>query len=184
MVQDDAALRPWLPVFERAGVPLQLHADMRSVQWGKLLINLNNPVNALSGLPLKAQLLERDYRRCFAALVEEAVGVLDAAGIAPAQLVALPARRLPALLRLPTWLFRMVAARMLRIDEHARSSMADDVSLGRRTEVDALCGEVVRLAEAQGMEAPRNRRMVELLDTWPAEPGRLAGKTLRRTIGA
>jgi 2-dehydropantoate 2-reductase len=182
--QDDAALRPWLPVFERAGVLLQLHPDMRAVQWGKLLINLNNPVNALSGLPLKAQLLERDYRRCFAALIEEAVGVLDAAGIAPAQLVTLPPRRLPVVLRLPTWLFRRVAARMLRIDEHARSSMADDLALGRRTEVDALCGEVLRLAQARGMDAPRNRRMVELLDTWPAAPGRLSGPDLRRAINA
>jgi 2-dehydropantoate 2-reductase len=87
-------------------------------------------------------------------------------------------------LRLPTWLFRRVAARMLRIDAQARSSMADDVALGRRTEVDALCGEVVRLAQTQGMEAPRNQRMVELLDTWPVAPGRMSGKDLRRAIGA
>ena len=44
---------PGLAVFERAGVPIDLHADMLSIQWGKLLLNLNNPVNALSGLPLR-----------------------------------------------------------------------------------------------------------------------------------
>jgi 2-dehydropantoate 2-reductase len=63
--QDDAALRPWVAVFERAGVPIDLHADLLPVQWGKLLFNLNNPVNALSGLPLREELLERGYRRCF-----------------------------------------------------------------------------------------------------------------------
>ncbi|RYY96554.1 MAG: 2-dehydropantoate 2-reductase, partial [Comamonadaceae bacterium] len=172
--QDDAALRHWLPVFERAGVPLDLRTDLPAIQWGKLLLNLNNPVNALSGLPLRDELLQRGYRRCLAALIDEAIAALDAAGIAPAQLAAVPARRLPAVLRLPTWLFRIVAARMLRIDAKARSSMADDLALGRRTEVDAFCGEVVRLAQAHGLTAPRNARMVALLDGgWPAPPERV-----------
>lgn len=177
--QDDAALLPWLPVFERAGVPLDLRADLPAIQWGKLLLNLNNPVNALSGLPLRDELLQRGYRRCLAALIDEAMAALDAAGIAPAQLAAVPARRLPTVLRLPTWLFRIVAARMLRIDAKARSSMADDLALGRRTEVDAFCGEVVRLAQAHGLAAPRNAKMVALLDGgWPAHPGRFTPQRL------
>jgi 2-dehydropantoate 2-reductase len=65
--QDDPLLRPWAPRFQAAGLPLRLHADLRAVQWGKLLLNLNNPVNALSGLPLRAQLLDRDFRCCTAA---------------------------------------------------------------------------------------------------------------------
>jgi len=182
--QDDAAVRPWLGVFERAGVPIDLHADLRSIQWGKLLLNLNNAVNALSGLPLRAELLDRGYRRCFAALIDEALVALDAAGIAPAQLTALPAQKLSSVLRLPNWLFTIVAARMLRIDEKARSSMADDLALGRRTEVDAFCGEVVRLAQAHGRTAPRNAKMVELLDGgWPTPPRRLSSRALCVALG-
>ena len=182
--QDDAALRPWLPVFERAGVPLDLHPDLRAIQWGKLLLNLNNPVNALSGLPLRAELLERGYRLCFAAMIDEALAAHKAAGIAPAQMAAVPARRLPIILRLPDWLFTRVAARLLRIDAEARSSMADDLALGRRTEVDAFCGEVVRLARSHGLAAPRNAKMVELLDgRWPEPPGRLSSRALRDALG-
>jgi len=165
--KDDPALRQWVAVFERAGVPIDLHPDLLPIQWGKLLLNLNNPVNALSGLPLRDELLQRGYRRCLAALMDEALAALEKAGIAPAQLAAVPARRLPAILRLPTPLFRLVAARMLRIDAKARSSMADDLALGRRTEIDALCGEVVRLAESNGTRAPLNAKMVELLQAWP-----------------
>lgn len=99
--EDDAALRPWLPVFERAGVPLDLHADLLPVQWGKLMLNLNNPVNALSGLPLREELMLRGYRRCFASLIDEALGILNVAGIVPAQVAAVPAHRLVSLLRLP-----------------------------------------------------------------------------------
>ena len=96
--EDDAALRPWLPVFERAGVPLDLHADLLPVQWGKLMLNLNNSVNALSGLPLREELMLRGYRRCFASLIEEALDILKVAGIAPAQVAAVPAHRLVSLL--------------------------------------------------------------------------------------
>ncbi|VTU18258.1 2-dehydropantoate 2-reductase [Variovorax sp. SRS16] len=182
-VQADPALAPWTAVFERAGVPLDQHADLRPIQWGKLLLNLNNPVNALSGLPLRDELLQRGYRRCLAALMDEALDALRRAGIEPAQLGAVPAHRMPSILRLPTPLFKLVAARMLRIDAKARSSMADDLALGRRTEIDAFCGEVARLAEAHGGAAPRNAKMVELLEAWPERGERWPASQLLSAMG-
>lgn len=181
--QDDATLRDHLSDFDRAGLPLQLHTDLRAVQWGKLLLNLNNPVNALSGLPLRAQLMERGYRQCLAALQSETLDLLGLAGINPAQVAALPPRRIPALLRLPSPLFRMIATRMLRIDPKARSSMADDLALGRTTEIDALCGEVVRLAAAHGRSAPLNARMVELVAAWPQQRRAMSAGEMKAALG-
>ncbi|MBA4264924.1 MAG: 2-dehydropantoate 2-reductase [Comamonadaceae bacterium] len=158
--QRGPSLQPWPPVFERAGLPLTLHAHMRDVQWGKLLLNLNNPVNALSGLPLRAQLQDAALRRDFAALMAEALDVMDQAGVRPARLTPLPWRLLIQVLRLPTPVFRLLARRMLRMDHLARSSMADDLALGRPTEIDELCGEVVRLAATVSHAAPLNRAMV------------------------
>ena len=149
--------------FNASGLPTELSDDMRSVQWGKLLLNLNNPVNALSGLPLQAQLQDRDYRRVLADLQSEALGVLARAGITPAKVAAVAPRALPHLLRLPNWLFTRVAARMLRMDAQARSSMWNDLHHGRATEIDDLCGAVVRLAHARGGSAPLNQRMCELV---------------------
>ncbi len=161
----DRALVPLVDSFASQGLRLNLHEDLRPVQWGKLLLNLNNPVNALSGLPLRAQLLERDCRRCLAALQEEALVLLKNADVAPARLAAVSPRWLPVLLRLPTPAFRVLAARMLRIDAKARSSMADDFAAGRPTEIDALCGEVVRLARSLGRTAPLNERMKALVES-------------------
>ena len=180
---DHPALRRLLPVFESAGLPLVLHADLAAVQWGKLLLNLNNAVNALSGLPLRAQLLDRDLRCCTAALIDETLALLRRAGIRPAQMSPLPPRWVPRVLRLPTPLFKWVAARMLRIDEKARSSMSDDLALGRPTEVDAINGEVIRLAARLGARAPINQRIVELVKAWPAAPRAVSGQTLRRALG-
>lgn len=168
-VQDSAVTRRWAPAFAAAGLPLQLRDDMPAVQWGKLLLNLNNPVNALSGLGLRDQLLHPGWRRCTALLMDEALRVLAAAGIQPAQLTPLPPRALPWLMRLPTPLFRLAAARLLKIDPHARSSMADDVAAGRPTEIDALCGAVERLATHHGLTAPRQRHMIDLLQR-PVRP--------------
>jgi 2-dehydropantoate 2-reductase len=181
--QDHPVLRDGAALFARSGLALELHADLRGIQWAKLLLNLNNPVNALSGLPLKAELQDRDFRRCLAALQQEGLAALAAAGIAPAQLSPLPARWLPAVLRLPTPIFRRIAARMLRIDEKARSSMAEDFALGRPTEIDALCGEVVRLAERHGLRAPVNRKTIERIEAWPTEPRAYSGAELRAALG-
>jgi 2-dehydropantoate 2-reductase len=179
--EEHPALRAALPDFERARLKLELHADLRALQWGKLLMNLNNPVNALSGLPLRAQLLDRGYRRCLAALQSEALAALTAAGIEPAQVGAVPPRRVPLLLKLPTPIFARVAARMLRIDDAARSSMADDLRLGRPTEIDAFCGEVVRLARGVGRDAPVNARITELVRQVP--PQRYDSARLLRALG-
>jgi 2-dehydropantoate 2-reductase len=177
---DHPALREWLPRFHAAGLPMTLHADLAPVQWGKLLLNLNNAVNALSGLPLRAQLLQRDLRWCTAALIGETLALLARAGIRPAKMSPLPPAWIPAVLRLPTPLFRIVAARMLRIDDKARSSMADDLAMGRATEVDALQGEVIRLAQSLGLQAPVNQRVRTLVEQWPARQQPFGAAELRQ----
>jgi 2-dehydropantoate 2-reductase len=162
-LEEDDVTRAWLHTLRDAGLPAATHKDIRAVQWGKLLLNLNNPVNALSGLPLRAQLLDRDLRTTTAALIDEALGVLAGARQRAARVTPLPTRWLPALLRLPTPLFKLIAASMLKVDGRARSSMADDIVLGRRTEIGELCGEVVRLAKSLNRRAPRNEKMLGLI---------------------
>ena len=179
-LQRDAVTERIAPLFNAAGLATTLPPDIRAVQWGKLLLNLNNPVNALSDLPLRQELLDRDCRRVFAALQTEALRVMARAGITPAQVTAVSPTLLPHVLRLPNWLFTRLAKRMLQIDATARSSMWDDLEAGRVTEIDALCGAVVRLAAQQGMAAPLNARMCELLGG-PRQ--RLTGKQMRQMLG-
>lgn len=159
----DPRLAAYQAVFAAAGLPLTQHDDMQAVLWAKLLLNLNNPINALSGLPLKEELGQRDYRVCLALAQAEALGILAAAGIRPARITPLPPKLLPTLLKVPDAVFRRVASRMLEIDPIARSSMADDLDLGRTTEIDWINGEVVRLAAEIGRPAPVNEKVVALV---------------------
>ena len=170
-----------VPLLASAGLPSAVSDDMRAIQWGKLLLNLNNPINALSDLPLRDQLLQRDYRRVLASLQAEALAALDAAGIVPAQVASAPPRVLPHLLRLPNWLFTRLAARLLRIDAKARSSMWDDLQQGRVTEIDDLCGAVVRLAAKHGVAAPCNAAIAQMI--LAQRPGQSwTGAALRRAL--
>lgn len=162
-VAQHPALLPFLPAFAAAGLPLEQHADMRAVQWAKLLLNLNNAVNALSGLPLKAELSQRDFRRCVALAQREALALLARRQQPLAKLTPLPPHWIPALLTVPDWLFRLLANRMLAIDPLARSSMWEDLECGRRTEVDWINGEVLRLAAELGTTAPVNAKLVALI---------------------
>jgi 2-dehydropantoate 2-reductase len=152
--------------FLAAGLPVELHANMREVQWGKLLLNLNNPINALSNLPLKTQLEDRYYRRVLAELQNEALGLLSKAKIEPAKVGRVAPRLLPKLLCLPNWVFLRLAGSMLKMDAKARSSMWVDLQAGRVTEIDDLCGAVHRLALELGTSAPKNRRMIDLVKTY------------------
>jgi 2-dehydropantoate 2-reductase len=161
---DDAAIRPFVPAFAAAGQPLDFQADMDSVLWGKLVINLNNAVNALSGLPLAKQIAQRDYRRALALCQHEALSLLRRASIKPARVLAVPTTLVPLVMLSPNAVYRRIMARSgTRIDRHARSSMAEDLALGRRTEVDWLNGEVVALAARLGRRAPINAKVVELI---------------------
>lgn len=162
-VQADPALGPYREGFRRAGLELREQPDLRPVQWAKLLLNLNNAINALSGLPLRTELSDRRFRRCLALAMAEAIRLLRRSGQPVARLTPLPPSWLPRLIAAPDPVFSRLAGSMIRIDPSARSSMLDDLDLGRPTEVDDLNGEVVRLARHLGLDTPVNQRLVDLV---------------------
>ena len=60
--------------------------------------------------------------------------------------------------------------------------MADDLASGRRTEVDYINGELVRLADKLGTDAPVNRKIVELIRRAEAGGKPWAPAELRRDV--
>lgn len=145
------------------GLRIRAHANMAGIQWGKLLINLNNALNALSDVPLRDQLAQRNWRRLFADQMAEALTVMRAAGVHPVSTQPLPSSWAPAILRLPDNLFQLVAKQMLQIDPKARSSMWEDLSRGKRTEIDHLQGLIVSLGEKHDVPAPLSARVISLI---------------------
>jgi 2-dehydropantoate 2-reductase len=152
-----------LRLFEQAALPVIVYEDIAAVQYSKLIMNLNNAVNALSGIPLKEQLGNRAYRLVMAQVLKEALQVFKAHGITLARTGKVIPKLMPTIMVLPNALFQIVAASTLKIDPQARSSMYEDLVLGRRTEIDFLNGEVERLGKIRGIATPVNSRIIALV---------------------
>src|SRR3954452_7135033 len=163
---------------DEAGTAAQLsvpHLTMRpsdnivGVQWGKLLLNLNNALNALSGLPLRQQLAQRPWRALFADQIAEALAAIKAEGIKPVASTPVPPALTPHLLRLPDAVFRLLLGGTMKIDPEARSSMWEDLQRGRRTEIDYLQGLITEIADRHGLQVPLSRRVVALIKSAEAK---------------
>lgn len=179
----DAALDPLVAAMHAGGLEVKRAEDMAGVLWGKLLVNLNNAINALSGVPLAVQLSQRPFRRAWAMTMKEGLGAVKAAGITPVSVLPVPVERMPFIMSLPNFLYRKVMARQrTKVDRHARSSMADDLAKGRKTEVDHLNGAIVRLAARVGRKAPVNAKIVELVRAAEAGAPPLTGEALYRSL--
>jgi 2-dehydropantoate 2-reductase len=158
--QDDAGTAERLSA---PGLHMRATANIAGVQWGKLIVNLNNALNALSNLPLRQQLAQRAWRRLFADQMAEGLAAIKAAGIVPVSATPIPASWTPHLLRLPDTVFEMVLGRTMKIDPSARSSMWEDLQRGRHTEIDYLQGVITEIADRHGLPAPLSRRIVALI---------------------
>lgn len=149
--------------FATAGIPVEQRGDMDAVLRAKLLLNLNNAINALSGLPLRTELADRDFRRCLSLAQHEALRVMHRSGPPPAKLTAVSPGVMARALVLPDRIFQVLGGTVLAIDPAARSSMSDDLAQGRHTEVDWINGAVVELAREAELTAPVNSRLVALV---------------------
>jgi 2-dehydropantoate 2-reductase len=145
------------------GLTMRSSTDIVGVQWGKLLVNLNNALNALADLPLRRQLAQRAWRKLFADQMAEGLAALRAEGIRPVSSTPIPANWTRALLRLPDAVFEIMLGRTMKIDPEARSSMWEDLQRGRRTEIDYLQGVITGIADRHGLQVPLSRRIIELI---------------------
>jgi len=163
IIEDHAHSQYLVQKLRDADITSRTDSNIQSILWGKLLLNLNNGVNVLSDLPLKQQLENRYYRKILALSIEEALGVIRFCGIKPAKIGKVKPEFTPALLRLPNFIFKILAGSMLKIDENARSSMWEDFVAGRRSEIDYLNGAVCSLGADHGRPTPVNDKIVELV---------------------
>jgi len=163
IIEEDAdpRLKTLIKAFRKSGMGAKSVRNIADFQWGKLLINLNNALSALSGGTLRQGLAQKSYRRLLADMMEEGLHVCKGAGFHPKSFGKASIEKSISILRLPNLLFGSVMKSVMKIDENARSSMLDDLEGGRNSEVDFLQGEIVRLARQTGQFAPINTIILE-----------------------
>jgi len=146
-LEQNQAIGPLEAALRSAKFNVQIVEDAQSLIWGKLIVNAAiNPLTALLKIP-NGELLERPSARALmAALANEATNVAHAENINlpfndPVAAVEEVARKTAA----------------------NRSSMLQDVLRGAPTEIDAICGAIVKIAEKHHLDAPVNRTCWQLV---------------------
>ncbi|MCL1047450.1 2-dehydropantoate 2-reductase [Shewanella electrodiphila] len=139
-----------------AGLSCTLAEDMAPIIYGKLLLNLNNALNAITDVPIKQQLSQKQTRKLLSLAMKEWLAVCQKARLPLAQFTKVKPQWLPLILSLPDGLFTLLAKQMLDIDPQARSSMWEDIQAKRKTEIDYLNQAVVELGKQYQVNTPIN----------------------------
>jgi len=173
-----------LASFKHAEIVVQVVNDIEGHLWAKLLVNLNNALNALSGGPLRDGLMQRGYRRVLVKMIEEGLSVAEAENVTVATFNGRHPSALIKMMSKPDWLYRIIMDRIAKIDKTARSSMLDDLELGRASELDYLQGEIVRRAQRLGLHVPVNRAVMAAVEAAFAQEAspRMSGAAMADSV--
>ena len=134
----------WL---KNAGFEIHIEDDINSLLWSKLILNAAiNPVSALIKVTNGELINRKTARDLLIAAIQESKEVADALGIS-------------------TSYSDLVAAlyNTLQLTANNRSSMLQDIERGAPTEIDAICGEIVKNGEQVGTPTPINRTLWQLV---------------------
>ena len=133
--------------FETAGVPCRVSPNIEADLWIKLITNAAlNAISALLNAPYGHIVSIADSREMLRQLVGECVAVARAGGVA-----------------LPATDFVDMVWRFAQHVPHVYSSTAQDLARGKRTEIDALNGYIVRRGAELAVPTPVNQTLLTLV---------------------
>lgn len=140
-------IAPLSTMLRSAGFVIEIEPDPTALLWSKLVINAAiNPLTALLKVNNGELLSRSSARTLLQAIVREAASVAIAQGI-----------------RLPYPDPVVAAEAIARRTSANRSSMLQDVLRGAPTEIDAICGAIVKAGEMTNVPTPIIRTVWQLV---------------------
>jgi 2-dehydropantoate 2-reductase len=148
-LEENPRLEPILELLTAAGFHVKTAPDLASLLWTKLVVNAAiNPLTATLKVTNGKLLDLPSARKLSTDLAAEVAAVAHAIGVDLSQLD-------PA----------AISEQVARKTAGNRSSMYQDILRGAPTEIDAICGEVVRIGQEVGIPTPVNYTMWRLVHT-------------------
>lgn len=143
----DVRVMDFLDVLKDAGLNPEWEFDAEEMLWHKLLLNVAiNPLAAICGVRNGELLVRPDLHEQALSAMLEAAKVASAEGVDLSDFDCLSELNM-----------------VLEATATNRCSMLQDVMAGRVTEIDSLCGEVVRRGEEFGIQTPLNHQLLTLV---------------------
>lgn len=135
----------WFGHWARAIAPCLWDRNIETALWSKLAVNcIINPLTALHGCSNGELTRRSNLAAQVATLCDEVAHISRAEGFAEVA-TALP----------------QLVAGVIAGTAGNRSSMLQDVQVGRRTEIDYITGYLLQVADHHGIDAPHNRALLE-----------------------
>ena len=133
------------------GIPCEPTRDIAADLWAKMLYNCAlNPLGAILRVPYGALAAHTTTQILMNSIIDEVFGVMTAAGYRTHW-------------DAPQGFIRVFYERLVPDTAEHESSMLQDIAAGKRTEIEALNGAVIRLADEQGAAVPHNRSVYNLI---------------------
>jgi 2-dehydropantoate 2-reductase len=148
---DLATIGPLCRSIGEGGIPCERTETVGKDLWAKMLYNCAlNPLGAILKVPYGLLADHATTRELMDRIIEEVFAVMTAAG------------------HRTHWgsaaeFIRLFYERLVPDTAGHRSSTLQDISAGRRTEIDALNGAVLSLADQHGIATPYNRAVCDLV---------------------
>jgi 2-dehydropantoate 2-reductase len=136
--------------------------NIRGALWAKMLVNSMTVLGALGGMLTGDVLINRERRRLVADVVAEGVRVARAEGVDLPNVFGLVP---PAALDGGQW-HTIMDRVLIRVGEAfgaIKSVTWRDFELGRKTEIDAVTGEIVARGERNGIPTPLSAAVLRML---------------------
>jgi len=152
------------------GLPVDPHPNVLGVQYNKLAINVLGYASCLSASNFITEaILDKPWRRSVALpLLRECIAAYDAAGIELARIPGVPDvygfRRFLRLLEVPLLGAALRAGARAKFNRKPIVfSLYQDLLRKKATEIDFINGEIVRLLNERGGDAPYNALVVQMV---------------------
>jgi 2-dehydropantoate 2-reductase len=144
-------IEPLCEAIRVGGIPCTSTESIEKDLWAKMLYNCAlNPLGAILGVPYGALAESNTTRTLMNWIVEEVFAVMTAAGYHTHW-------------REPKQFLNAFYSRLVPDTARHKSSMLQDIAAGKRTEIDALNGAVIQLAQARGLAVPYNLTVYNLI---------------------
>lgn len=145
--------------------PVVVSEEIKGMKYLKIFVNANNCIPAVLGVSIQDAFSDLDLSRISIAIWKEGLDIVSRAGIKLVSLPDFPLERLNKLIGLPIKdAAKIFSGIMINLSkEPLFGSILQSIKRERLSEIDYINGEFVRIAEENSLEAPLNKKLVELV---------------------
>ncbi|MCP4653404.1 MAG: 2-dehydropantoate 2-reductase [Candidatus Omnitrophica bacterium] len=139
--------------------------NIRGAKYLKLFVNLNNCISAVLGKPMQEVFSDLDIAKLAIELNREAFVAIRKSKIILESLPTYPKEKLEGLVSMQIETAAVLFSKVMSTlgEEPLYGSILQSIKRGKKSEIDYINGEIVRLAGEEHIEAPLNTKIVRLV---------------------